>query len=370
MCILPVPHGAPPSVGRPGRALQDLPGTGSRGVAPLRCGPTVGPVDCSCAFATSLDTPDHIAAAERLGYRRAWCYDSPALYPDVWMTLALAAERTSRIGLGPAVLVPSLRHPMVNAAAIATLSALAPGRVAVAIGAGFTGRYTLGQRAMRWSDVAGYVHTLRALLRGEEAEWEGAVIRMLHPTGFAPDRPLEVPILIGADGPKGYQVAREVGDGLFAAGVAPTAADLPAWRAMLAFGTVLGKDEEPGDPRVIDAAGHGLAVVFHALYERGGAEGVDGLPGGATWREAIERVPADRRHLAVHEDHLVKVSDRDLPAVTEASPLIPSLTFTGRAEQLRERVEQLAETGVTEIAYQPAGPDIVGELERFMEAVG
>lgn len=31
------------------------------------------------------------------------------------MTLALAAERTERIGLRPGVLVPSLRHLMVNA---------------------------------------------------------------------------------------------------------------------------------------------------------------------------------------------------------------------------------------------------------------
>lgn len=36
----------------------------------------------SCAFATSLDTAEHIALAEELGYRRAWCYDSPGLYPD------------------------------------------------------------------------------------------------------------------------------------------------------------------------------------------------------------------------------------------------------------------------------------------------
>src|SRR5215216_2209746 len=100
-------------------------------------------LDISCAFATSMATPDHIVLAERLGYRRAWCYDSPALYPDVWMVLALAASRTERIGLGPAVLVPSLRHPMVNAAAIATLAAQAPGRVAVALGSGFTGRVVL-----------------------------------------------------------------------------------------------------------------------------------------------------------------------------------------------------------------------------------
>ncbi|HMO53405.1 MAG TPA: hypothetical protein PJ994_02785 [Tepidiformaceae bacterium] len=40
-------------------------------------------MEISCAFATSLDTPEHVADAERFGYRRAWLYDSPALYPDV-----------------------------------------------------------------------------------------------------------------------------------------------------------------------------------------------------------------------------------------------------------------------------------------------
>src|SRR5579862_7782064 len=140
-------------------------------------------MDVSCAFAPSMATPDHVALAERLGYRRAWLYDSPGLYPDVWMTLALAAERTTSIGLGPAVLVPSLRHPMVNAAAIGTLAAQAPGRVAVAIGSGFTGRMVLGQRPMKWAEVGRYVRALRGLLRGEEVEWEGRALRMLHPPG-------------------------------------------------------------------------------------------------------------------------------------------------------------------------------------------
>lgn len=326
-------------------------------------------MDYSCAFAPSPQTPEHIAAAERIGYRRAWCYDSPALYPDVWMTLALAAQRTSSIGIGPAVLVPALRHPMVNAAAIATLAGMAPGRVAVVVGAGFTGRYTLGQRAMRWSDVADYVRAMRALLRGEDAVWEGAVVKMIHPSGFAPDRPVDVPILIGADGPKGQQVARELGDGIFAAGMPPVGANMPTWRGMLAFGTVLDEAEQPEDRRVVDAAGHALAVVFHALYERNGAAGLDRLPGGARWREAVENLPVERRHLAVHQDHLVKVSERDRPAVQKAASLLPSLTFTGRAADLRARVDQLEVNGVTEIAYQPAGPDILGELERFMAAM-
>src|SRR5580765_318345 len=128
-------------------------------------------MDISCAFATSMQTAEHVHVAEELGFVRAWAYDSPALYPDVWMQLALAAARTTTIGLGPAVLVPSLRHPMTNAAAIATLVDLAPGRVAVAFGAGFTGRYVLGQKPMRWTDVGDYVRALKALLRGETTDW-------------------------------------------------------------------------------------------------------------------------------------------------------------------------------------------------------
>jgi 5,10-methylenetetrahydromethanopterin reductase len=34
-------------------------------------------------------------------------------------------------------------------------------------------------------------------------------------------------------------------------------------------------------------------------------------------------------------------------------------------ERWRERLDGWAHAGVTEVAYQPAGPDIPGELERF-----
>ena len=327
-------------------------------------------MDISCAFATSLDTPEHVRIAEQLGYRRAWCYDSPALYPDVWMALGLAAERTSTIGLGPAVLVPSLRHPMVNAAAIASLAAMAPGRVAAAVGAGFTGRYTLGQRAMRWADVRTYVAVLRALLRGEEAEWEGAVVRMIQPEGFGAPRPVDVPVLIGADGPKGLAVADELGDGLFSAAVPASTDAGPSWRALLVFGTVLGEGEDPAGDRVLASAGPALAVAYHALYERGGADAVDAFPGGRTWRDAVEQVPPAQRHLAIHDGHLVLVTDRDRPAVLEGAPLLTSLSFTGTAAELRERLDGMAAAGVTELAYQPAGPDIPGELERMRAALG
>lgn len=322
----------------------------------------------SAAFATGFDTHEHIRIAESLGYANAWAYDSPALYPDVWVQLCRAAERTSTIGLGPAVLVPSLRHPMTNAAAIATLAQLAPGRTNVAIGAGFTGRYVLGQRAMPWRQVRDYVLVLRGLLRGEEVEWEGAPIRMIHPDGFAPARPIDVPILIAADGPKGMAVAAELGDGVFSA-ARPAAGDGPAWRAVLAFGTVLADGESVHDDRVLDAAGHGLAVAYHAMYERGGAAAVDALPGGAVWRAGVEAVPEASRHLATHEGHLVGLTDRDRAALAEGASLLTALSFTGSANELRDKVAALEAAGATELAYQPAGPDIPGELERMFAAL-
>ena len=328
-------------------------------------------MDISCAFATSSNSPAHVKLAETLGYKRAWLYDSPALVADVWMVLSRCAERTSRIGLGPGVLVPSLRHPMVNAAAIAELVDQAPGRVAVAIGSGFTGRFAFGKRPMPWRQVADYVRCLRTLLAGETAEWDGSAVRMLHLPGFGATRPIDVPILIGADGPKGLAVAAELGDGVFSAALPqPDAVDVTDWRALLSFGTVLDDGEDLTSPRVIDAVAPSAVVLYHVMYERGGAAAVDVLPGGQGWREAIEAYPESERHLAIHAGHLIKANPRDEPYVADLIPLASSMALTGTAEQVLEKIAGLTSLGVTELVYQPAGSDIERELRAFAAASG
>jgi 5,10-methylenetetrahydromethanopterin reductase len=316
----------------------------------------------SCAFATSLSTPEHVARAEALGYQRAWLYDSPALYPDVWAVLALAATKTSRIGLGPGVLIPSLRHPMVNAAAIATLAHLAPGRVAVAIGSGFTGRMTMGQRPLPWKFVRQYVTVLKALLRGEATEWEGAVIQMMHPEGFAPVRPIDVPLILGVGGPKGVAAAEELADGVFSPSPVRQAPGRDS--VLLAFGTVLLDGEAAGSERALAAAGHGAAVSLHAMYERGADFGR--IPGGAEWVADLEQVPERERHLAVHDRHLIGLTERDARVVDGA--MLERFGLARSAAGWSEHLRNLEAAGVTEIAYQPAGPDIEGELERFARA--
>jgi 5,10-methylenetetrahydromethanopterin reductase len=305
---------------------------------------------------------EHAVLAESLGYERAWLYDSPALYPDVWVTLSRVAERTERIGLGPAVLIPSLRHVLVQATAIATLESLAPGRTVAALGTGFTGRMALGQQPLPWAEVEEYLRQLRALLRGEQVELDGSVVRMIPPAGFLPARPVDVPILVAANGPRGLQVAKELGDGVMTIGSGQPEFD---WCAVLAFGTVLDEGEQPTSPRALEAAGPALTVVYHGMYEANPAA-VDSLPGGPEWRERLESLPASVRHLTLHEDHLVRVTERDAPLLD--GDTLAGFTWTGPAEQLRERLDQLEASGGTEILYAPMGPDVPRELRSFARA--
>jgi len=108
-------------------------------------------------------------------------------------------------------------------------------------------------------------------------------------------------------------------------------------------------------------------VALHGVYEYGGP--VAEMPGGAAWLAEIERVPEDERHLTVHEQHCVGLNSADEAAWDAgAHALLKSVTLSGSRDEVRDRVATLAEQGVTEVVYQPAGPDVRRELETFMEA--
>jgi 5,10-methylenetetrahydromethanopterin reductase len=308
-----------------------------------------------------MESPEHARIAEQLGYCRAWFYDSPPILADVWVQLARAADRTERIVLGPGVLIPSLRHPITNASAIATLVSLAGAdRVVVGIGSGYTGRLALGQRPLPWAEVARYIRTVKALLRGEEVEWEGRLISMMAWPGFLPDRPITVPFVVAAAGPKGIAVARQEADGVMGAFEPITGLD---WSAFLAFGTVLRPGEGPNSRRVLAAAGHGAAVGYHFSVEFSHPEA---MPLGKEYAAAYDDVAPERRHLELHRGHLVGLNERDSRFVT--GDLLAGAGLALPAQGWRDRMAGLEEMGVSEFVYQPAGDDIPGELEALAEA--
>jgi 5,10-methylenetetrahydromethanopterin reductase len=231
---------------------------------------------------------------------------------------------------------------------------------------------------MKWKDVEEYVAVVRGLLIGEEGIWDGELVTMCHPAGFAPARPIRVPIVIAADGPVGAAVAHRVGDGIFTTHM--DAGNDFDWNVRMLFGTVLDDGESPTSDRVFDAVGPSAALSYHALYARGGPEAVAKLPNGASWARAVERIAPERRHFAVHQGHVVEVNPIDrvhvprefaaIDRVHVPREFVAKRTFTGSAAELAGRLDALAAKGVTEVAYQPVGPDIARELTAFAKMAG
>jgi 5,10-methylenetetrahydromethanopterin reductase len=243
----------------------------------------------SVALPPSKRVVEYAARAAELGYDRVWVFDSPALYGDVWVALARIAEAVPAIGLATGVAVPSLRHPMVTASAIATIEDLDPGRLWAYFGTGFTARMTMGKRGMRWADLATYVQQVRALLRGDVVEIEGAACQLIHSPGFGPARPIEVPLGLAPIGPKGFAISRDLADGVIL--TAPAAVEDRRWRhaALLINGSVLDPGEGYASDRLLEAAGPAYVTGFHAMSEWV-PELVQTLPGGPEW---LQRLDAD-----------------------------------------------------------------------------
>jgi 5,10-methylenetetrahydromethanopterin reductase len=157
-----------------------------------------------------------VRRAEELGFTHVWFYDSPLITADPFQALALAAHHTESIRLCVGVLVPTNRIAPEAACCLASLNALAPGRVEYALGTGASGRYTMSLPPMRMAELRAYATTVAGLLRGETVELgiEGhcSPARIVEPdAGMNIVDP--IPMHISAFGPKGQRLAAELASG-------------------------------------------------------------------------------------------------------------------------------------------------------------
>src|SRR6202142_3428819 len=208
-------------------------------------------------------TAEYALLAEDLGFRAVWCPEVPAFGPDIWVPLARIAEKTKRIKFGPAVLIPSYRHPMAQASAIATLEQIAPGRLMVGFGTGFTGRAGMGKRPLSLESMRTHITQVKALLRGDVADIDGGLAQILASDSQLPDRPINVPIYMAGQGPKARALAREIADGLIALG-----GPAEGFETCLvsANGTVLDDGEDVTSPRASTALKPLVAIGYHRRY--------------------------------------------------------------------------------------------------------
>jgi 5,10-methylenetetrahydromethanopterin reductase len=244
-------------------------------------------------------TVEYALLAEELGFRAVWCPEIPAFGHDIWVTLARIAEKTKRIKFGPSVLIPSYRHPMAQASAIATLEQIAPGRLMVGFGTGFTGRAGMGKKPLSLASMRTHITQVRTLLRGDVADIDGGLAQFLASDGWLPDRPIDVPIYMAGQGPKARALAKEITDGLISLG-----GPAEGFETCLVStgGTVLGDDEDVTSPRASTALKPLIALAYHHRYTTE-PESLKALPNGDAWLASVDRVDENLRHLSVHRGH-------------------------------------------------------------------
>jgi 5,10-methylenetetrahydromethanopterin reductase len=250
-----------------------------------------------------------------------------------------------------------------NAALVAHLATLAPGRFDAGVGAGFTSSTYLGRKPSRWADIEVYVENLRTLLTGGEVEVDGTIVSLMHSPASGIRFPIEVPIWIGAHGPKGFGVAQRLGAGVV---TNPTHGDNPVPYAgqctLHLYGTVLDDDEPMDSPRVIEAAGPGACLGLH-MGEHGPVAGTAEAEGYAA---ALAEIDERRRHLEVYRGHLMEPSALDRRFLT--AEVIRRSTMSGSAIEIATFLRRLEDAGAASVHYQPAGPDIERELKAFLAA--
>lgn len=344
------------------------------------------------AYPARPDAWKDLVIAEDHGFTQAWFYDSQMIYSDVYVCMAMAADRTKRIKLGTGVAIPSNRIEPVTAHSIATINLLAPGRTVLGIGTGFTGRNTMGLPPIPLEQLREYVTMVRKLLRGEEVMYRDGkrerAIRFLHQDHGYINLKDPIPIHIAADGPKALELAGELGDGWLtvlsdperfrqkfdsvkkgAARAGRSIKDLGI--AVLTSGCVLRDGESATSSRVVERMGPFAVVFLHALWEASAVAA--NLPGPLLklWERyrdeyvARMKTPADKRYLEVHEGHLIYMKPGEERYVDEA--LVRTMTLTGRGEEIIARLKALEAEGVKQVAIQvvyPYGREMIEDFGR------
>jgi 5,10-methylenetetrahydromethanopterin reductase len=333
-------------------------------------------MDLGLNLATSADSWKVVKRAEELGYARAWFYDTQLLNADMFVAMGAAAVQTSRIRLATGVLIPSNRIAPVAASALASLNALAPGRIDFGVSTGFTARRTMGLGPVTLDSMREYIRVVQGLLAGDTLEWtfeaKRRKIRFLNPELDVINIRDPIPLHISALGPRGRRLTAELGAGwLFAAGHLGAAkaaiADMqrawraagvdPAGRVATAFtgGCVLRDGEAFDSPRARAQAGPHATIALHNLVEvaefgnMGRAVPPSLAPLLERYREIYQAYePADARYLANHRGHLMFLRPEEHEVCT--ADLIRAMTFTGTRPELRERLRELRAAGYNHFA--------------------
>jgi 5,10-methylenetetrahydromethanopterin reductase len=313
------------------------------------------------------DGLDYVRYAEEKGFEAVWQAES-RLVRDAIVPMAAYAAVTEKIGVGSGVINNWTRNIGLLASTFLTLDDLAPDRIICGLGAwwdplaanvGINRRRPL--KAMRET-----VEVLRRLLNMERVTFEGEFIQV---QGIELDvvhgrtEPRNVPIMIGATGPKMMEMTGEISDGAVLNYCVPPAYNLMAMDR-LAAGAKRGG-------RTLDDIDRPQLIVCSVDHDH--EKAID------TTRGLLCQYLAQQPHIAkasgVSSDVVAEIqSILGWPATHEqiehAKHLVPDeltygITASGTPDEARAKVQEYIDNGCTSPILYPVGGDVRLLIDTF-----
>ncbi len=313
------------------------------------------------------DGLDYVRYAEEKGFEAVWQAES-RLVRDAIVPMAAYAAVTERIKVGSGVINNWTRNIGLLAATFLTLDDLAPDRIICGIGAwwdplaknvGIDRRKPL--TAMRET-----VEVLRRLLNMEQVTFHG---EFHHVEGVELDvvhgrkEPRNVPIYIGATGPKMMELTGEIADGVVLNYCVP-----PSYNEMAMERLEIGARSAG---RSLDDIDRPQLVVCSVDEDE--EQALD------TSRELLTQYLAQQPHIAKASEVDQSIVDEiqsilGWPAtheqIQEAKHLVPDelvkrITASGTPDQARAKVQEYIDNGATAPILYPVGGDVKLLVDTF-----
>jgi F420-dependent oxidoreductase-like protein len=324
----------------------------------------------------ALPPPDVIGVtqeAERLGFDSVW--SAEAWGSDAFSPLAWIAGHTSTIKLGTSVVQLSARTPTATAMAAITIDHISNGRFHLGLGVsgpqvveGWYGRPSNKPLAR----TREYVEIIRRVLRREEPlDFQGEFYQ--HPyhgegsTGLgkplrAITHPLraDLPIFLGAEGPKNVAMTAEIADGWLPLYYSPYHPEVYAESlagAKPGFDIVAGAQVNIND----DVEAALLPVKMMLGFYIGGM----GAKGQNYHTKLMGRFGYEEEALKIQDLFFDGKRDEAIAAVPD--DFADAISLCGPPERIRDRVAAWDESAVsTLLVYSPGGPEALRALAEIL----
>ena len=308
---------------------------------------------------------DTLAEAERLGFDSVWtseAYGSDCLTPLAWW-----GASTSTIRLGTNIMQISARTPAAAAMAAMTMDHLSGGRFVLGLGASgpqvVEGWY--GQPYPKpLARTREYVSIVRSIVeRKGPVEFHGEFFDLPYKGGTGLGKALkstvhpvrtDIPIFLGAEGPKNVAMAAEIADGWLPFLFSPKADAF--YRAALAEG--FARPEARHTPETFEVCA-GVPVIVHDNVEEAAdfirpfiALYVGGM-GARTanfHRDVVARLGYERECDAITDLYLAGNKKDAIAAVPTA--LVEDLALIGPPAKIRDEAARWRETVITPLMIQ------------------